>query len=73
MPEAWEGVSTLPPHSQIAYLPGINTPLTWAEASLWEATQRVLQLVAKDEMRRGQAPTPSQPRPQSLIPYSFSR
>lgn len=73
VPEAWEGVSTLPPHSQIAYLPGINTPLTWAEASLWEATQRVLQLVAKDEMRRGQAPTPSQPRPQSLIPYSFSR
>ena len=42
VPEAWQCVSTLPPNSQKAYLPGVNTPLTWAEASLWQATNRYL-------------------------------
>ena len=53
VPEAWQCVSTLPPHSQKAYLPGVNTPLTWAEASLWMATNHYAAVLTRLEALRG--------------------
>ena len=53
VPEAWQCVSTLPPHSQKAYLPGVNTPLTWAEASLWMATNHYIAVLTRLESLRG--------------------
>ncbi len=44
VPEAWQCVSTLIPHVN-SYLPGVNTPLTWAEASLWNASNKYIEFL----------------------------
>ncbi len=38
VPEAWQCVSTMQT-GQKGYLPGVNTPLTWAAVSLWGASE----------------------------------
>ncbi|MBQ7568858.1 hypothetical protein IJT17_08645, partial [bacterium] len=43
VPEAWQSVSTL--QGNIAYLPGVNTPLTWAVVSLQSASKCYMELL----------------------------
>lgn len=43
VPEAWQAVSNV--DQQINYLPGVNTPLSWAKASLWEASESYAELL----------------------------
>ncbi len=43
VPEAWQSVSTL--DGGCAYLPGVNTPLTWAAVSLQGASKRYMELL----------------------------
>ena len=43
MPEAWQSVSTL--DGGCAYLPGVNTPLTWAAGSLQGASKQYMELL----------------------------
>lgn len=45
VPEAWQSVSTL--DGRVAYLPGTNTPLTWAAVSLWGVSQDYLELLRR--------------------------
>lgn len=76
VPEAWQCVSTLPPHSQKAYLPGVNTPLTWAEASLWMATNHYVAVLTRLESLRGgrvhQGPSAANPQTK-LSEYIWSK
>ncbi|MGM9999161.1 MAG: hypothetical protein ACI38Q_07200 [Candidatus Bruticola sp.] len=66
VPEAWQCVSTLPPNSGKAYLPGVNTPLTWAESSLWMATNHYISVLTCLEAMKGgrihHGPSPNTPQ-----------
>lgn len=53
IPEAWQYVSAIPNGSQA--LPGVNTPLTWAQVSLWGASREYAAgLHRLEEWRSGQ-------------------
>ncbi|MDO5296631.1 MAG: hypothetical protein Q4F00_08370 [bacterium] len=47
VPEAWQSVSTL--DGGCAYLPGVNTPLTWAAVSLQGASKTYMELLQAAE------------------------
>lgn len=60
VPEAWQCVSAIIPGSR-GWLPGINTPLTWAEVSLSQATGSLIHILTTLENNGKNIPRPSAP------------